>query len=140
MRMLHFSLLLILAGLALLFYAVVIGEATVSLFIIFPVIYGSGPYSLLAILLLVVGIILLFFSPLWEIKYGKYGVDEEYTHTDANPYNFQGQRENKTKYGGVILIGPIPIIFGSDKNMMTISILAAILMLLGIFFLFVIYG
>ena len=44
--------------------------------------------------------------------------------------------ESKIKGGGVIMIGPIPIIFGSDKeSAKTAAILAIILMLLSLLFL-----
>lgn len=47
-----------------------------------------------------------------------------------------GKVEPKVKGGGVIMIGPIPIIFGSDKeSAKTIAILAIILMFLSLLFL-----
>ena len=45
--------------------------------------------------------------------------------------------ETEVKGGGVILIGPIPIVFGSDKRYAIIAILLTIaLMILGIIFLY----
>lgn len=45
--------------------------------------------------------------------------------------------ETKVKGGGVILIGPIPIVFGSDKRYAIIAILLTIaLMLLALIFLY----
>ena len=147
MRLYHLSLLLIFAGIALLFYAVAIGEANASLFLIFPVIYGSGLYSLLAMLLIMIGMILLFFAPFQSVKENMSGYEEEnydnayYGNYEsyAEPTNLEEHREKKVKYGGVVLIGPIPIVFGSDKNMAKVSILAAILMLIAIFLIFL-YG
>jgi uncharacterized protein (TIGR00304 family) len=47
-----------------------------------------------------------------------------------------GKAESKVKMGGVIMLGPIPIIFGSDKeSAKTAAILAIILMLLSLLFL-----
>ena len=44
-----------------------------------------------------------------------------------------GKVESKVKRGGVIMLGPIPIIFGSDKeSAKTATILAIILMLLSL--------
>ena len=44
-----------------------------------------------------------------------------------------GKVESKVKGGGVIMLGPIPIIFGSDKeSAKTATILAIILMLLSL--------
>jgi len=47
-----------------------------------------------------------------------------------------GKVESKIKTGGVIMLGPIPIIFGSDKeSAKTAAILAIILMVLSLLFL-----
>ena len=44
-----------------------------------------------------------------------------------------GKAESKIKAGGVIMLGPVPIIFGSDKeSAKTAAILAIILMLLSL--------
>lgn len=46
-----------------------------------------------------------------------------------------GKAEPKVKAGGVIMLGPIPIIFGSDReSAKTAAILAIILMLLSLLF------
>jgi uncharacterized protein (TIGR00304 family) len=48
----------------------------------------------------------------------------------------QETKEKKVKGGGVILIGPIPIVFGTDKKYaLILTILAIVLMLLAIIFL-----
>ena len=44
--------------------------------------------------------------------------------------------EDKVKGGGVILIGPVPIVFGTDKRYaLLLMILAIVLMLLAVLFL-----
>lgn len=43
----------------------------------------------------------------------------------------QKQEDTQVKAGGVILIGPIPIVFGTDKTMVFISIAGAVLLLLA---------
>ncbi len=48
----------------------------------------------------------------------------------------QEPREMKVKGGGVILIGPVPIVFGTDKRYaLLLTILAIVLMLLALLFL-----
>jgi uncharacterized protein (TIGR00304 family) len=45
-------------------------------------------------------------------------------------------REDKVKGGGVILIGPVPVVFGTDKRYaLILMILAIVLMLLAMLFL-----
>ena len=48
----------------------------------------------------------------------------------------QETRDEKIKGGGVILIGPVPVVFGTDKRYaLLLVILAIVLMLLSIIFL-----
>ncbi len=49
---------------------------------------------------------------------------------------YQDAKEEKVKGGGVILIGPVPVVFGTDKRYaLLLMILAIVLMLLAIVFL-----
>jgi len=83
---------------------IALGEGKAGIFIIFPFIYGNG-------LLMMLGIILIFISfPLF--MFSRFRFEEEI---------FSGEEaiapeEIKTEKhaGGLILIGPIPIIISSD--------------------------
>jgi uncharacterized protein (TIGR00304 family) len=44
--------------------------------------------------------------------------------------------KSEIKTGGVILIGPIPIIFGNDKNMLVTGVIMAIILMAIAYFLF----
>ncbi len=47
-----------------------------------------------------------------------------------------GKEKEKIKGGGVILIGPVPIVFGTDKRYaLLLMILAIVLMLLAVLYL-----
>jgi uncharacterized protein (TIGR00304 family) len=48
----------------------------------------------------------------------------------------QTEKEGKISTGGIILIGPIPIIFGNDKNLIIIAIFAAIIIIILSYLLF----
>ena len=65
-----------------------------------------------------------------------FGRKTRFESTPETPFNeWSPAKESKTeiKTGGVIMIGPIPIIFGSDKEgAKTAAILAIILMLLSL--------
>jgi uncharacterized protein (TIGR00304 family) len=45
----------------------------------------------------------------------------------------QGFKEERVKGGGVILIGPIPIVFGSDRRYVIIAMILAIVLMLVAF-------
>jgi uncharacterized protein (TIGR00304 family) len=46
----------------------------------------------------------------------------------------EGERQTQVKGGGVILIGPIPIIFGSDAKWTSIAIVLAIILIVIVLF------
>ncbi|MBU7023550.1 MAG: DUF131 domain-containing protein [Theionarchaea archaeon] len=46
-------------------------------------------------------------------------------------FQVDGEQQGEMRAGGVILIGPIPLVFGNDKTMILVSIAGAILFLLA---------
>jgi uncharacterized protein (TIGR00304 family) len=46
----------------------------------------------------------------------------------------EGEREARVRGGGVVMIGPIPIIFGSDAKWASIAVVLAILLIVIVFF------
>ena len=48
------------------------------------------------------------------------------------------EKKAKARVGGVLFIGPIPILYGSDKDMAIIALVLGILMIILTFFIF--YG
>jgi uncharacterized protein (TIGR00304 family) len=113
-------------------YAVATGEADVSLVIIFPVFSGSGALFLLGIVLIIasffVGFAMLAMGPPEQLAEG--------APLPAHLRSLEEPRRT-TKYGGVVLIGPIPIAFGSDRNlalfMLAIGIVLAAVFLVALF-------
>ncbi len=109
--------------------AVASGEAEVSLLVIFPVFTGSSGLFLLGIGL----IILSFFAWFGTLAMGLPETERQGIGQSTLPLQQEPRRE--TKYGGVVLIGPIPIAFGSDKNMalamLVIGVIIAVLLLLA---------
>jgi uncharacterized protein (TIGR00304 family) len=113
---------LFLAGVFTIGYAVATGEADVSLIIIFPVFSGSSGLFLLGILLLVAS----FFVGFALLAFAQPSEPEVRGTTSVNEPS-----RTKSSYGGVVLIGPIPIAFGSDKSiaklMLAIGIILAVI-------------
>lgn len=48
----------------------------------------------------------------------------------------EGSDNTKVSTGGVVLIGPIPIIFGNDKSMVSIAIIGAVIVMIISYILF----
>ncbi|MDH7509044.1 MAG: TIGR00304 family protein [Methanomassiliicoccales archaeon] len=118
------SLAMILSGILLVVYGIASGEMQVALFLIFPVIYGTGILSLISLLLIFIGFFLTFLSfaiPPERIEVPYETMEMERPCSEEKPH---------VKGGGVVLIGPIPIIFGSDAKMAVIAMVLAIAMIL----------
>ena len=125
---------LFVAGLACITASVLTGEAEVSLFLIFPVFSGASGLFLLGTLLIILsfvaGFMLLTIGQI-EIAGGNFGIPS------GGADQVEGTSERK--FGGVVLVGPVPIAFGSDKNMalamLVIGIVLAIVALVALTFL-----
>lgn len=121
-----------LGGIVCIAAAVGIGEAEVDLVLVFPVFSGSSPLFLLGIAL----IVLSFFVGFAMLAMAKSELDHHLTGPGT------GERpapSRKTSYGGVVLIGPVPIAFGSDKKIavtMLIIGIAAFIVLVSILLMF----
>lgn len=101
------------AGMALLAYALRIGAARIYLILVIPVFTGSTGLFLLATALLVAGVFLL---PLSLVDGG--GPDRrEEPGAAVGPPAVQGS----TSAGGVVLFGPVPVFFGSWRKTSPIS-------------------
>jgi uncharacterized protein (TIGR00304 family) len=94
---------LLAAGIGLVVWAALHGGATAYLIVVFPVIAGDSGLFLLGVLLIVVGLLMLPFALLAsDLSEGKG------RRTSPPPPSIST--------GGVILIGPVPILFGAWKN------------------------
>jgi uncharacterized protein (TIGR00304 family) len=101
------------AGLALIAYAVADGAARLALVVVFPVVSGSSGLFFLGVLLTFVGILGLMAS-LFQSATFDIGPAEEETDEDAGSRRPGGPTRTSAA-GGVVLLGPVPIFFGSAK-------------------------
>ncbi|MEM2899984.1 MAG: DUF131 domain-containing protein [Thermoplasmata archaeon] len=122
-KLLFVSLSLLTAGLIMLIVASIRGEISIALIVIFPVIFGSGLFAFFGMLSIIAGIFLLFINfAIGRIPFEK---PEKEVIYDTSEH---------AKGGGLILIGPIPIVFGSDaKVTKTMLILAIVLTIISAF-------
>ena len=106
MRKTYLPLIFLILGFALIILAAFRGEANIALLFIFPIIYGSSILMFLGIILIFISFLLFFFIPFRKIP-----KREKYERMGGI-----GEEKRETEYGGVIFIGPIPIVFGKDKD------------------------
>ncbi len=81
--------------------------------------------EVLSIILIAVGVFLLL-----------RGLSEKYEYEIPHKYEDREdvKTEKKVEAGGVVLIGPIPIVFGSSRMAVLALILTIVLMLIALFF------
>ena len=98
-------------GLAVLALAVGLGEASVYLVVVVPVIAATGPLAFLGVLLVFVGFFLTFL--LWPTLVDR-ASGEPPTASSVPP---QEGPAPARRWGGVVFLGPIPLVFGSNPRM-----------------------
>jgi uncharacterized protein (TIGR00304 family) len=114
---------LFIGGIVLIAVAVASGEADVSLLVIFPDFSGSSPLFLLGTLLIVLSFIVGFVMlALGQVQMSS-GSGWQAQETKVQPPG--GVRK---EYGGVVLLGPVPIAFGSDRRIALIMLVVGIVL------------
>jgi len=118
---------ILLTGLVALAVAVARGEASVYLIFIVPAVVGTGPLAFLGIPLVFLGFFLTFF--LWTAGAPLPAMGPATDPTEVPGVPPQGTPKTR-RWGGVVFLGPIPLVFGSDPQMTRwMLILGAILFL-----------
>ena len=120
---------LLIVGLVTTVWSVYSGLTRFYLVVIVPVFSSDNVFGMLPLLAIFAGIVLMALGPAFD-EY------EPYPAQMGESATADGNDAGRTKVGGVVLIGPIPILFGSDKKMtlmaaaIAIMILATIVLLL----------
>lgn len=114
-------------GLFFLVYGSLIGEVRVGIVVFIPFIMSNGLFGFLGIICLFFSMLSLFliFPKLYLGSYHQ--VEDNY---ELRKSHFSSKEKFRT--GGVIFLGPIPIIFGSNKRITRYMIIASIIILIVI--------
>lgn len=120
------SLICFIVGIAFFAVGFFTGEAEGGVFVIFPFITGSGVYPLLGFIFIFIAILLFMFGLTTHIGPEELQVEDEY----------QTRKKTSVKGGGVVLIGPIPIVFGSNWKIAIVLMIIAIILIIVAFFAF----
>ena len=114
LRWLGFALLAIGGGLIAASIATAEGQLILILFI--PVFVGSGPLGLFGILAVFIGLFLAMASYGWSSATLRQEPEGMEPVAPPGPLPTAPPRTATRKFGGVVMIGPIPIVFGSDER------------------------
>ncbi len=112
---------LIFLGFILILIDVLMSSHQVMLFVIFPVIIGSGSFlSLIGVILIFIGMFLSFLEPFLRARHAeKHLTDEDilrYVGTKRDINYEEIDKREESAWGGVIFIGPFPIAFGAFRG------------------------
>ena len=100
------------AGVAALILALLQNEATLSLFVIFPVVTATGAWAFLGILLMIASVFVFFFT--WTPTMATERIPA--TPGSTSPPPAPSVAASGRRWGGVVFLGPIPVVFGSDQK------------------------
>jgi len=112
-----FSLICFIIGIVIFAFGVFSGEVETGFIFVFPFIAGSGIYAFLGFIFIFITILFFMYSFISTVESNEFQAD--YDH-------YPSPKKTSIKGGGVVLIGPIPIVFGSNWK------IAAILMILSV--------
>jgi uncharacterized membrane protein len=101
-----------LAGAVSLAWGFLQNQASLSLFVIFPVITATGPWAILGIILLVAGFFLAIVTWSTPMESSPSASPPTSAYPGAPPPPAASPR----RWGGVIFLGPVPVVFGSDQK------------------------
>ena len=122
------SLVCFILGVIFLSLGVLSGDVETGFVLIFPVLIGEGFYAFLGFIFIFLAVFLFMLGYRANIQIGL---------PPSYPHSTEEKVESKKKTitgGGVVLIGPIPIIFGSNwKIAIVMMILAIILIIIGLY-------
>src|SRR5881392_613208 len=114
----------LLAGLVALAVAVARNEASLALVFVVPVVIASGPLAVLGILLIFVGFFLTFLS--WSAgPMPPPGPAEVPSGASPEPARLR-------RWGGVLFLGPIPLVFSSDPDMTRMMLILGVILFLAL--------
>jgi uncharacterized protein (TIGR00304 family) len=115
----------LIVGLATLALAVARGEASLYLIVVIPAVVGTGPVAFLGILLVFAGFFLTSF--LWSI-----GAPRPAPEPDQVPAVTPPAAPSTRRWGGIVFLGPIPLVFGSDPQMTRMMLVLGVILFLAL--------
>ena len=115
-------------GLVFFVLGVLSGEIKTGFIVVFPFLVGSGVYAFLGVFFVIIAILLFMFGLIRSKVASSEPPFDEDEKRDI-------QKEKSVKGGGVVLIGPVPIVFGSNWKIAVLMMVLAIIIIVAMFFL-----
>ena len=120
------SIIFFIGGIVFFALGIASGDVKTGFFVFFPFLVGTGVYALLGFLLFFTAMLLLMFG------FVESSFSESPAFYDEKP---PVETKSSVKGGGVIFIGPIPIVFGSNWRIAVLLMVSAFALMIAMFFL-----
>lgn len=120
------SLVFFISGIVFFAIGVLSGEVETGFVVVFPFLVGSGLNAFLGFILVFVAILLFMFG------FVSSATTSGSLHVDNEDEDVYPRKKKSVKGGGVVIIGPIPIIFGSSWKIAVIMMIVAIILIITI--------
>ncbi len=118
-------------GIAAVAYGLSQGQGSLSLFLLFPVVTATGVWSAVGIVLILAGFIATFFL-LPPFREGA-PMSPEPSMAESHPSESTSLAPQRgRRWGGVVFLGPIPIVFGSDAKIARWMLVVGLLLFVGL--------
>ncbi|MGQ0798345.1 MAG: TIGR00304 family membrane protein [Methanobacteriota archaeon] len=116
------------AGIVVVTVAVARGEASLLVVLVVPVVQATGGLGALGILLLVVGFVASFFALSFRTE-----PEADNVRTAAPSEAVPPPAATRARrWGGVVFLGPVPIVFGSDARMTRAMLLLGLVLFVAL--------
>ncbi|MGA1822456.1 MAG: DUF131 domain-containing protein [Thermoplasmatota archaeon] len=138
------GVVILIAGMAGLVVSALAGEMAFHLLLIVPIISISGPIGILSVLTAIIGGMMILFS--YFGRYRKIGMGSDEDGSTSSMEDLVAL-SSSGDYGGIIFLGPFPIVFGNRSfreklpgwfHLLLIGVILFIVLQLGLMILFII--
>lgn len=119
-----FSSMFLIVGIVFFSMGVLSGGIEAGFVVFIPFLAGSGIYAFLGFIFVLIATILFMFSFSSIVKSNDFQVDFD---------EQQPSKKTSIKGGGIVLIGPIPIVFGSNWKIAVILMVLALIIIISFF-------
>ena len=123
-----FAIIFFLGGIILLIHGALSGDITAGVFFIFPYLISRNVIPVVGGIFLFFSIVLYMLSTSYHIYDGPHEEKDDYLHDD--------KKKKRSISGGVIMIGPVPIVFGSNWKIALLLLLVSLLFIILVSVLF----
>ena len=121
------SFICLIVGIVFFVFGFLSGDVEAGFIVVIPFVSGSGLYAFLGFIFVFIAVLLFMFA---------FTRSSESKDSEVDYDKYKPSRKTSIKGGGVLLVGPIPIVFGSNWKIAALLMALAIIIMVVVIFLF----